>query len=338
MFYTEDEMPKAYQFFDGAFPGVHAVSYNISANDSEPFGNGNREFPWGTPAGAHRVPNLYTFRFFRLPLDEAGKRLPVVWYQPSQGGYAWTFPVGTIFGEVLCMTGADQVAYAFEMRLRERERGTWSVDVFRPFPTAASLSQQIKQLRPQWKTQPALAALCDHLDQDKELPELVLADQQPQRRTFAQTMGVDTLPPLDDDKLVIELLRQTKFRTSLGTIWRYGTNKTHTTAPTTLASFHVVPKNYDAGFVEVDHLSCMRCHRTCNITVKTFDGPRDWYGRIRGADGIFSFHPFDPGCISHNGFSQAVFMRSSLVEAGLLDRFDEAKHPNKLYHSLVDEK
>ena len=52
--YSDAEMPKAYQFFDGAFPGVHSVNYNISANGSEPFGNGNREFPWSAPAGTHR--------------------------------------------------------------------------------------------------------------------------------------------------------------------------------------------------------------------------------------------------------------------------------------------
>ena len=71
--YTDREMPKAYQFWNGQMPGVHRASYNISANGSEPFGNGNREFPWGTPAGTHRAKNVWTFRFLRLPRDEQAK-------------------------------------------------------------------------------------------------------------------------------------------------------------------------------------------------------------------------------------------------------------------------
>src|SRR6185503_9709685 len=44
--YPEDEMPRTYQVWDGQLQGVHLASYNISANSSEPFGNGNHEFPW----------------------------------------------------------------------------------------------------------------------------------------------------------------------------------------------------------------------------------------------------------------------------------------------------
>ena len=41
--YTEDEMPRTYQIWDGQLRGVHLASYNISANHSEPYGNGNFE-------------------------------------------------------------------------------------------------------------------------------------------------------------------------------------------------------------------------------------------------------------------------------------------------------
>ena len=86
LIYSDAEMPKAYQFFDGAFPGVHSVSYNISANGSEPFGNGNREFPWSHPAGTHRATNLSTFRFLWLSQGFTGIFWPVVWH--SSGRFA----------------------------------------------------------------------------------------------------------------------------------------------------------------------------------------------------------------------------------------------------------
>src|SRR5690606_11022258 len=106
MLYTEDEIPRAYQDWDGALPGVHWAYYNISANGSEPFGNGNLEFPWGAPGGTHRSPNVSTFRFLWLPLDENGRTLPVTYYRTHlrgdrSMGYAWTFPVGAVVGEVL---------------------------------------------------------------------------------------------------------------------------------------------------------------------------------------------------------------------------------------------
>ncbi len=119
--YTEREIPRAYQFFAGGLQGVHSAYYNISANGSEPYGNGNREFPWGHPAGTQRTSGVEVFRFLWLPHDAQGNPRPVVWYRKhlrgdSGDGYGWTFPVGALVGEVLAMTGPDGYAYTFEMR------------------------------------------------------------------------------------------------------------------------------------------------------------------------------------------------------------------------------
>ena len=305
LIYTDAEMPKAYQFFDGAFPGVHSVEYNISANGSEPFGNGNREFPWSHPAGTHRASNLSAFRFLWLPRDSKGVFWPVVWHRQAgaAGGYAWTVPVGAVLGEVLAVRGPAGRDYTFELRIRRREVGFWDVDIYRPFPTAADLARRIKQLRPQWKSHTNLVQLCSHLEDKRPLAVRVLADAQPLERPFQQTMGVDELPPLDG-KLVVELLTTTPFRSALGRVWRDDADGVATCAPTTASPFHIIPVNYDAGFVSLDSQSCMRCHSTTNQSVRTFNARRDWYGRIRGADGIFSFHPFAvPPSISSNGFA-----------------------------------
>lgn len=335
--YTDREMPKAYQFWDGLMPGVHRASYNISANSSEPFGNGNREFPWSEPAGTHRARNMWVFRFIHLPQDENGKLVPIVWFRTrlsgdSNPGYGWRFPAGAVVGEVLMMRqeGTD---FCFELRVRFREEGNWAVDVFRPFPRAEDLVTRIQELRPDWEEQPALKKVIDELSDPGPLPETQLVDNHP-RKTFKQTMGVHELPSLEDDQLVKDLLTQTVFRSALGEYWIEGSNGAVTAAPTTDARFHIVPAGYDAGFVDVDRISCMRCHESVNQPVSRFQAGRDWYGRIRGSDGIFSFHPFDPSCVSGNGYSQPVKMRTELVSAGVIEKYDPEKH-DKLRYSQV---
>ena len=338
--YTEREIPRAYQFFTGGLQGVHSAYYNISADGSEPYGNGNREFPWGQPAGMQRVQGVEVFRFLWLPRDENGNVRPVVWYRKqlrgdSNEGYAWTFPVGAIVGEVLAMTGPDGYSYTFEMRTRTRAYGYWDMDVMRPFPTSGALAKRIKELRPDWHNQAKLVKAVEHLEQPVEMKVLTLADHQPAKRTFSQTMGVDSLPSLGDDKLVGELLTSTKFRSTSGEVWREASNGSKTYAPTTEASFHVVPAKYDAGFVQVDRTSCMRCHDSVSKPVSDFNPGRDWYGHIRGSDGIFSFHPFSQDSISDNGYGRSVSMRPEFEKAGVIAKYDPKRHPEAIYQAVT---
>ncbi len=337
--YTEAEMPRAYQEWSGSLQGVHSAYYNISANGSEPFGNGNREFPWGTPAGTQRTKGVETLRFVWLPRDTNDRPRPIVWFRKrlrgdTSDGYAWTFPVGAIVGEALAMTGPDGYEYTFEMRVRRREYGFWDVDVYRPFPTAADLAGRIKELRPDWQNQPKLLAAVKHLEQPLEMKVQTLADKQPAKRTFQQTMGVDTLPSLGDDKLVSQLLAGTEFHNVSGKAWRESPSGVKTFAPTTAASFHIVPANYDAGFVQVDSTSCMRCHDSVSKPVSDFNPGRDWYGHIRGSDGILSFHPFSPDCVSDNGYGRGVSMRAEFEKTGVIAKYDPAQHSAKFYQTL----
>jgi hypothetical protein len=339
LIYTEREMPKAYQVWDGGLQGIHSPSYNISANGSEPFGNGNREFPWATPAGTHRTQGVEAFRFIWLPRDENDRPKPVVWFSKrlpgdSNTGYAWTFPVGAIVGEVLSMTGPDGYAYTFEVRTRTREYGYWDVNVYRPFPTAAALARKVKELRPDWEEKPNLVKAISHLEEPVAMKPEHLKDSQPGKKTFDQWMGVDTLPDFDDPKLVSELLSGTTFRSMTGEVWRTASNGWKVYAPSTEAKFQIVPAKYDAGFVQVDRTSCMRCHDSVAQPVSLFNSGRDWYGHIRGSDGIFSFHPFDPSCISGNGFGSGAKMRTDFEKAGIIAKYDAAKHTDTVYQSL----
>lgn len=341
IFYTEDEMPRCYQDWDGALNGVFSAHYNISANGAEPHGNGNIEFPWGTPAGTHRSPNVDTFRFLQLPRNDEGKRIPIIWYMKRLPGdhsssYQWLFPVGTVFGEVLSMKSPSGDWLTFEIRLRIRERDAWAVDVLRPFPTTASLARRIQQLRPEWQQDESLVAAVRQLTDPIELVRHRLVSAHPNQKVFEDRMGVDRLPTLNDDRLVEELLIKTPFQSVLGETWRQGTNGIVAAAPTTRADFHIVPRNYDAGFVSLDRESCMRCHETVSQHVRRFEFGRDWYGRIRGADGIFSFHPFSLRSISYNGYGHSVTMRSEFVNAGLLVPHDPNVHTKDLYNPIVE--
>src|SRR5262245_45705416 len=243
--YTEQEMPRAYQFWSGDLMGVHSPYYNLSANGSEPYGNGNREFPWGGPAGTHRTKGVEAFRFLWLPRDAEDRPLPVVWFRKrlrgdAVDGYAWTFPVGTVVGEVLSMTGPDGYAYTFELRVRTREYGYWDVDVFRPFPSSGDLVRRVKELRPDWQDQPNLVRFVEHLEQPLEMKPRMLKDNQPARHAFEQTMGIDSLPALEDDNLVPQLLTSATFHSTAGQHWRQSPGDVKTYAPTTAAAFHIV--------------------------------------------------------------------------------------------------
>jgi hypothetical protein len=207
------------------------------------------------------------------------------------------------------------------------------VDVFRPFPTAEDLAEGIQQARPDWRQRPNLVRLMMHLQSPIIMTRHRLAASHP-RQAFAQSMGVDVLPPIEDDRLVVELLTGTVFRSALDTAWRNNSNGLFTCAPTTNASFHIVPPRYDAGFVEVDPVSCMRCHETVGQHAQSFEFGRDWYGRVRGSDGIFSFHPFSLGSISFNGIGQSVSMRAELEVANVLERYDARRHPRRIYQRL----
>jgi hypothetical protein len=142
---------------------------------------------------------------------------------------------------------------------------------------------------------------------------------------------------LGDDRLVAELLTTQPFRNVHGVPWRWS-GKAVAHAPATNAAWHIVPRNYDACFVEVSAKSCARCHETTLEAATTFHrtgtggGMRDWYGRVRGSDQIFSFHPFHPGSISPNGQSRTVAMNPRL--AGIVERYDPRRHPASVYSRL----
>lgn len=347
--WTDQEIPPAYQDWN-SLPGIHSTLNNVSADPVEAAkgdsfgGNANREMPWLSPGGTDKSPNVFTYRFLHLPTDASGRKLPVVYFRtPLKGndrgmvGYSWTFPNGAVVGEVLYQAGPDGYGYAFEIRTRTKTRGQWAVDVYRPFPTLRALVSQIRRLRPLWRENARLRAAIERLENRStvRVNKYLGDDHHVKRPAFRQWASVDYLPDLGDDRLVAELLKTTPFESCSGTIWRDDFTGPNVFAPTTTARWHVVPTNYQAGFIEVGETSCTRCHQSVNKHATdfedTFSSGRQWYGRVRGADQIFSFHPFAVESIADNGASLPVRMRRELTAAGIIAPFDGRVHTAARY-------
>lgn len=348
LFYTESEMPKAHQDWESLIQGITDSRENVSGNRSEPFGNGNREFPWASPAGVHLSgDSVSTVRFLTLP-EINGKQAPVVYYRSpalkyilpdgtrmdsalANPGLSWSFPKGTIIGEMLMLTDSRGYTHPFEVRVRIRQLNKWTMNVYKPFPTAADLLEALKSSK--WKDNHSVQRLIDHLKSPLVTDVYTLADQHPDRVVFKQKRYQDVLPALDEG-VVTDLLDNTAFVSALGVVWR-GTGDFAPHAPTTSADFHIVPKKYNAGFIEISSKSCMQCHESANKSVDDFDSRRDWYGRVRGSDGIFSFHPFEPSSYL-GGRGKPISFNKSLLEGGIIAEFDEKVHSSTIYSRLRD--
>lgn len=293
LLYTEQEMPVAYQHDNG----VHWAFYNISGNANEQrfgFGNANREFPWGAPAGLHASENYRVLRFVHLP--SAIK----VWRTQGKRDiyHEWAYPNGTVFGEILTVGASDKEHYTFEVRVRERlGKGDWKVRVYRPYPGREDLAKALER-------HGVDLAVAVHEKQR-------LRSKHPDSVAFDRTANVAELPRLNPE-VARSLLSGATFKPASES-WDQGV------AAPTAKGFNIVPDNYHGGYIKVTKQSCMGCHEHTLRPVDDFDFRRDWYGRVRGSDNIFSFHVFDPASISDNGFRRPVRLRAELVNAGLLE-------------------
>lgn len=337
IFYTETEtvngkersvMPLAYQKWDTGvvrqMAGIHNARHNISARVGEPFGNANREFPWAGPAGLDWSPNTGHFKFVYLPsaIEVGYRRMTPPRSnsgEPELPSVVWSYPEGTVFCEVLTIRDADKHDLAFEVRTRTKKDGKWEPMVYRPFPTLKSLQEAASKLYAEDSKLVPEGYASAFMDLKAGKPAVPckswrVSDYNHPTSKAVNVEGTDWTVPALAPAMVRRLLQETKFQKDFGDNWTKG----EAYAVTSKEAYNVVPGGYKGGYFAVGKKNCMVCHEGTLKHADEFDAPRDWYGRVRGSDNIFSFHPFDPECVSSQGFGLGVKWRKELVDAGLL--------------------
>lgn len=241
--------------------------------------NGNVEFPWGKAGGTFDALDCTTRKFVWFPPGSTISTLhgqPILGYDSSSNfgtdrfvvrdrGPTWTYPVGTIFFAVLAYKGMD-----FEVHMLEKGEQGQGIDsydgrIWRPYPS---------------------------LDDFKKVLPATDSNVRPQRvrsvhvhsighKAFDETFDVVVLPPLSVDYR--ELLDR-PFKDATGVFWQ-----DTVTSPTTNSPNHIIPPGFSGFAIGHDIRGCKNCHSHVGQHVTRFELFRDWYGRIRGSDGIFSY-------------------------------------------------
>jgi len=344
MLYDSVVLPQAYQAFSGRAVSFHLVDEQV------------RRFPWDRAGGTDEsgaengFASIRAFKMIRFPTRQNGRPWPFVWFRKdmrmpigrdAQGrtvvqrvsGYDGVFPVGTKIAEVLLFDiGNKPVAY--ELRARRREIDGWVAGVARPFQTPKELADRIKELRPQWQSNPNLAMMVNDLMSEKDIPEADKADFH-HRTAFAfyKRAGVYKLPGLLDNNLRYELLKTTPFYDRIGEK-TYTSRKGVTAFAFTSDEDTIVPAKY--GGTWLGTTSCMDCHKQVQWNVRHFEESHPIPAFVPGFDGILSFNPIDPTSIAENGEILPVRMRREFVQAGIVEPYDPQKHPPELYTLLPE--
>ncbi len=192
---------------------------------------------------------------------------PVVWYKKGNL-VRWTFPTGTIVGESLELRTRYGQELPYQVRIREKAGGSWIFLVFQPFDSVESLSMALERS--------IMVNLREHVVSGTKFKDFV-----------------EILPEISKTP---KLLTTTIFKEAdIGFVW----------TPDTESDLCIVPKN---NMIFITNDSCVSCHKNTSLHIRR-DFPeinRDWYGHIRGDDQIFSWYPFNPSCISYNGFSLPI--------------------------------
>lgn len=298
IFYDKDTTPPVFQHWEPATlnsGGVNAfglvsTKINISANPSEPFGNANREFPWVATVGIREDQPVRHFVIMPAParLEWVTQRRDMRY---DETYLKWTYAPGTVFGEIICVIHPINGAfYATEIRLRTKGEKGWTATAYRPFPTKDDLLAVLDEPGVPAADRAILKAALASPTQKVTRMKNRHRNRGKDVVLFDATGTWEYLPEISPAATAVLLDRP--FSNALGSEWRRTDPPTH--APTTSSAFHIVPRDYNAACVEVSTTSCNRCHETALRPAEDVETFRDWYGRVRGSDTIFSFHPFDP--------------------------------------------
>jgi hypothetical protein len=330
IWYDEDSMVFVYQDSFGRPTGpeglrANRVAYDVGSTASEPdikalteyFELQTFKYPFSITAGRLDRGNSQAIYFWQPPRDSSGNYVPVAWWK-NGSHWHWTFPVGTVLGELLLVRDTHSTSewYVHEIRTRVREIEHWRTDIFRPFPQASDFAAAIKKYRSNWK-ETDLKQLVAHLEDQTTLTPAKLNSGAYEKAVPSISGFYDKLPSTKDHALIRTLLKKTIFQSSMNAEWkRHGEKVTY--APATDANFHIVPKHHIAGLLENTEASCIRCHNRAGQPLGQLDKRAVLYGEIWGEDQVFTWHPFKPIKEIYSVSDGSRVLHPKLQAAGLL--------------------
>jgi hypothetical protein len=326
------------QMIDLAVPGGHAELFQDK---------GTFNFPFGRPAGV-AASDLYAVDFFRLPRGSDNRILPVVyWFREPNGythRYEWMFPKDTIVGELLFIVAADGQWYPFEIRTRKRLINDWTVNVYRPFPTAESLASALdtkRQSNPSWASAADITALINNLRDASTVQSASISATHFQRSFPSLNGATDVVPGVADDTVIQQLLMETPFVSARGSYWKRSGSLTAWAATTT--SFSIVPKNYNATFLDMSDQACGTCHHDASRPFNDYYPEVEAYGELWGGDEIFTWHPFeksyfvdDNGDVQNFNYDNRHF-RTDFTAANIIKQYDMQTDSSAIYQQIMRE-
>lgn len=331
IWYDEDSMVFVYQDSFGNPTGPEGLRANRVAYDvgstatvadikalTEYFELQTFKYPFSITAGRLDRGNSEAIYFWQPPRDNDGDRVPVAWWKTGSH-WNWVFPVGTVLGELLLVrdeSSASSEWYVHEIRTRVREIGRWRTDIFRPFPRAVDYANAIKNSRKDWANSD-LKDLVSHLEDTSTLTPGRLDSKSYEKSVPSIEGYYDVLPATKDVGLIKTLLRKTVFQSAMNTEWKRSADKV-SYAPSTSASFQIVPKKHIAGLFENNEASCARCHDQTGRPLGQLDKRATLYGEIWGEDHIFTWHPFEPVVDMYSVSDGSRIPSKKLTKAGLL--------------------
>ena len=345
IWYDENSMVFSYQDSFGNPTGpeglrANRVAFDVGSTASEPSIRALTEFfelqtfkyPFSITAGRADLENSQAIYFWQPPRDAQGKPIPVAWWK-NGSHWHWVFPVGTVFGELMLIRDASATSewYVHEVRTRVRMLDHWNTDIFRPFTRAVDLAHAVKKFRRNWQ-ETDLKNLVEHLENDDTLTPGKLDSKAYEKAVPSITGYYDSIPETKDYALIRTLLRKIMFRSALNSEWKRSGDKV-TYAPTTSASFHIVPKRFIAGLIENNEQSCLRCHNQTGRPLGQLDFRDSLYGEIWGEDEIFTWHPFKPYVEIYSVSDRSRVANPRFIQAGLL--IEKKPSPNdNVYREL----
>jgi hypothetical protein len=276
--------------------------------------NPNREFPWANGGGMSQVDKreIDLIKFYWQP-----DHLPVLCFESQRvrynyrkiGNQPWEaiprevqgfdgiFPLDSVVGEIISLYRNNRTR-PFEVRTLVKEGdGHWQPYVYRQFETDNDLATLVFDL--------GYVQLANTIGNLPIQEHHVVDDSHPYPVVSFEFQEV-VLPRLPDD--VVEAVLSSPLKV--------------VSYPLRITAEHtqIIPRGWRASAIGINREDCSKCHQHAfgqHVSkFETVNDRRDWYGFVRGTDGIFSFPYLDhSSAVGVGGYAPPRF-NAKLIASG----------------------